>query len=237
MNFCHRCQALLEDGRPVCLKCGAPVRRGVLARLGAAFRSLFGSDRKRPLNSDSDSNLSRAPDQPSRGQSPGVKPTWRDAVREVLNAVKPQVHVHRSATIRFEDETTGETGEWSSWNEVPEHIRERILAHGPAHAMIGDLDIRDAEHLAFSDRAAGGRREVASPADLPESVRAMLRDIGVELNSARVVLRGSAAVTHAQGIEQFTVTDAAGRTRTSRRLEDMPPDVRRQFEDIRRRLR
>lgn len=240
MKFCHQCHALLEEGRLVCLKCGTPRRRGVLAWLGGLLRSLLGMNPSPRHDDDADKTRTMvrhearsAPDRRTDAAPPRVKPTPLDAIRAAVEALGAEVSVHRSATIRFEDETTGERGEWTSWDAVPEHVKRRILAQGPAHAMIGDLDIQGPDQLVVTDRVTGARRTVQSVDDLPPSLRDVLREVRVDLGLGRV--SGSRIIEHQQTVERFSVTGPDGVTRTYDRVEDMPPDVRRQFEQIRRR--
>lgn len=165
---------------------------------------------------------------------PRATPTPLDAIRAAVKALGAEVRVHRSATIRFEDEATGGRGEWTSWDTVPERVKRRILAQRPAHAMIGDLDIQGPDQLVVTDRGTGARRTVQSVDDLPPSLRDVLREMRVDLELGRA--SGSRIVEHQQTVERFSVTGPDGVMRICDRVEDIPPHVRRQFEQIRCRL-
>lgn len=242
MKFCRQCHTPLEEGRLVCLTCGAPVSHGVASWLGGLLRSLFGMNRSPRHDNEREDTRTMvrhearsAPDRRTDAAPPRAKPTPLDAIRAAVKALGAEVSVHRSATIRFEDETTGERGEWTSWDAVPEHVKRRILAQGPAHAMIGDLDIQGSDQLVVMDRGTGARRTVQSVDDLPPSLRDVLREMRVDLGLGRV--SGSRIVEHHQTVERFSITGPDGVTRTYDRVEDMPPDVRRQFERFDRHMR
>src|SRR5262245_8060008 len=103
---CRKCRALIDAGRDFCPHCFTPLKRpGIFARV---FEWLF--------------------DRGMLGSSGGGGGGGSDRTIVFRSDSKPMVHTSVSQRITISDPQTGETHEYSRWEDVPRHWRDRIHA-------------------------------------------------------------------------------------------------------------
>jgi hypothetical protein len=217
---CRKCQALIDAGRDFCPHCFTSLKRpGIFARV---FEWLF--DR-------------------------GLLGDGGDSRTIVFRSdSKPIVHTSVSQRITVVDPQSGEKHEYTRWEDVPQHWRDRIhaLRHpGAAHANTGDpSDVVDLLADEPRSRAMQNFSQTYSNfTEMPEELRRLLATLSLADRGTSNV-RIDAQSKTATKSHIITQTDSGPKLEESRysfrggdgvehaynSLDEMPPDVRAMFE-------
>ena len=224
---CRKCKALIDAGRDFCPHCFTPLKRpSIFARI---FEWLF-----------------------DRGVLGGDGGSNRTIV--IRSDSTPIVHKSVSQRITISDPQTGEKHEYTRWEDVPQHWRDRIhaLKHPGAETTNTSDPNEVVDLLADEPRSQAMQnysKTYSSFADMPEELRRLLATLSLGNRGAGTVRIDvqSKTATKSHIVTQrddgpkleesrYSFRGGDGVERTYNSLEEMPPDVRAMFEAMAREM-
>jgi len=206
---CPKCGGQNPDGVGVCRSCGSPIKGpGLLARLfGRLGRAGTAGQGETPMQEPPKLAIRRR-----NGTIPAasLSPEARRTLGEIRQQAPIRVTKASSTPVSLVTITEGGvTHTYSSWDEVPAHLRDKHKATGEEHGTAAGTQI--------TIEASGERRTYGSIEEVPPEYRALVEDLPLQ--------------THPAGDGPITVTQN-GVTHTYNSWEDMPPELREKYREI-----